>query len=264
MHLANSLNAEPGCSCVHEGKFRHRESSGEQILPFLTLENRIAYETPEKAQDIIDTKRAVIDNLEMGHASHFGDIAYNNSPFLVPLSIRFPTAKFIIVVRDGRMFARSATVLEGEDETPVGWPPNDKETTRLEDYISLGRFQPRRDSKEQDVWNNWSALQKNVWLWAETNTLILDALEKIDNERWMLIRFENFVSKPLEVYTTIRQFLEFEEPLSQETTAVLLSPVVNASRSFTIPLYDDWPAADKAHFHQYAGPVMKRLEYHYE
>ena len=115
MHLANCLNAEPGCTCVHEGKFRHRETSGEQILPFLTLENRIAYETPDKAAGIIDEKRAVIDTLDLEGLSHFGDIAYNNSPFLVPLSARFPTARFVLIVRDGRTFpavmdALSATV----------------------------------------------------------------------------------------------------------------------------------------------------------
>ena len=264
MHLANSLNAEDTCTCVHEGKFRHRETSGEQILPFLTLENRLAYENPEKAQEIINAKRAVIDTLDLRGVSHFGDIAYNNSPFLVPLSIRFPRARFIVIIRDGRTFVRSATVLEGEDETPVGWPPDDKQTTRLEDYISLGRLQPRRGSPLAAEWAEWGAFEKNVWLWAETNTLIFDALQEIDEERWLLVRFEDFVSDPLRAYLRIRDFLGFENELSDETKAVLLSPVVNASRTYSIPVYRDWTAEQKAHFRQYAGAVMERLGYQYE
>lgn len=264
MHLANCLNAEPGCTCVHEGKFRHREESGEQILPFLTLENRLAYEAPEKAADIIDEKRACIDSLDTTGLTHFGDVAYNNSPFLVPLSVRFPTAKFVLIVRDGRSFVRSATVLEGEDDTPVGWPPDEKETTRLEDYISLGRLQPRRDSPLRAEWDDWDAFEKNVWLWAETNTLILDALPRIDEERRLLVRFENFVSDPEGEYTRIRRFLGFEGDLPDETRKVLLSPTVNASRTYDIPAYENWSASQKAHFARFAGPVMKQLDYQYE
>lgn len=264
MHLANSLNAEPGCTCVHEGKLRHREISGEQILPFLTLENRIAYETPVKAAEIVDKKRSILHDLDMKGLSHFGDVAYNNSPFLVPLSIRFPAAKFIIMVRDGRSFVRSATVLEGEDETPVGWPPHEKKQSRLEEYISLGRLQPRRGSALQEEWASWGAFEKNVWLWAETNTLILDALERIDTERWLLVKFEEFVSRPLQAYTTIRDFLGFRQPLSDDTRSVLMSPVVNASRQYAIPAYDGWSVGQKIHFRRYANTMMERLEYSYE
>jgi len=264
MHLANSLNAEPGCTCVHEGKFRHRESSGEQLLPFLTLENRLAYENPDKAQEIINSKRAIIDQLNLEGVSHFGDIAYNNSPFLVPLSVMFPRARFIVIVRDGRSFVRSATVMEGEDETPVGWPPAEKITTSLEDYISLGRLQPRRGSPLAEPWLTWGAFEKNVWLWAETNTIILDALDRIEPDRWLLVRFEDFVSDRLRTYSKIRKFLGFEEALSEEAKAVLMSPVVNASRSYALPAYADWSDLQKEHFHHYAGHVMQRLGYVYE
>ena len=60
MHLANTLNAEPDCVCVHEGKFRLREESGDQKLPFLTLENRIAYEYPERAAEIARVADGVV------------------------------------------------------------------------------------------------------------------------------------------------------------------------------------------------------------
>jgi hypothetical protein len=264
MHLANCLNAEAGCICVHEGKIRHRESPGEQILPFLTLENRIAYEWPERAHEIIDSKRSIIERLDLDGVSHFGDIAYNYCPFLLPLSIRFPEARFLVMVRDGRSFVRSATVIEGEDEAPVGWPPEGKDMSQLERYIALGRLQPRRGSPLETTWSGWTAFEKNVWLWAETNTILLDSLKAIEADRWLLVKFEDFVSDALGVYARVRKFLGFEQALSDAVKAVLLSPVVNARKAYALPGYDDWTQHQKAHFHQYAGSVMDRLGYTYE
>ena len=87
MHLANVLNAEPDCTCLHEGKFRYLEASGDQILPFLTLENRIAYEYPEKRDELVAAKRSMIDDLNP-EGSLFGDIAYldaHHKPGVLPL-----------------------------------------------------------------------------------------------------------------------------------------------------------------------------------
>ena len=43
------VNSETDTTCLHEGKFRQEETSGEQVLSFLTLENRLAYEIPDAA-----------------------------------------------------------------------------------------------------------------------------------------------------------------------------------------------------------------------
>jgi hypothetical protein len=78
------------------------------------------------------------------------------------------------------------------------------------------------------------------------------------------VRFEHFVSDPLREYTIVRNFLGFEHEISERTKEVLLSPVVNASRSYAVPVYEDWSAGQKAHFARYAGAVMQRLGYSYE
>ncbi len=264
MYLANCLNAEVGCTCVHEGLMRHRETRGEMILPYLTLENRIGYEWPEKAQEIINTKRGILEQMDLRDVSHFGDISYNYSPFLVPLSIRFPAARFFVIFRDGRSFVRSTTVLEGEDETPVGWPPEDKELSKLEEFVSLGRLQPRRGSVLAGKWATWSAFEKNVWLWAETNTMLLDSVEAIDADRCLALKFEDLVSDPLRIFTQMRSFLGFEQPLSEEVKGVLLSSRINARKEYGLPAYDDWSESQKAHFDCYAGSVMDQLGYVYE
>lgn len=260
MHLANVLNAEPGCTCLHEGKYRFREEAGDQVLPFLTLENRIAYEYPERRQVLIDSKRSMIDDLKL-KGSFFGDIAYNNSVFLEALAERFENAKFIIFARDGRSFVRSVTVNEGEDETPVGWPASGKPLTQLEEYIALGRLQPRKDGKHREVWKSWSAFQKNTWLWTETNNLIFEALKAIDSSRWMLVPFETFVQDKLNTYTNMREFLGFEGKVPDEVKSVLLAPRINPRKNYGLEPYKSWTDTQKEFFWNIAGQTMNKLGY---
>ena len=95
--------------CVHEGKFRLREESGDQKLPFLTLENRIAYEYPERAAEIIDeegiealTLRGIARDLGVSHGApnrHF----QNKAALLAALAA------------DGWLKARDATLNAAEN-----------------------------------------------------------------------------------------------------------------------------------------------------
>ena len=96
MLLANLLNSEDGVVCVHEGKFRHGEKPGEQLLPFLTLENRQGYEYPERKSEIIAAKRSYerVMVLVEKHGC-FGDIAYNNSVFIAELAEQFPGCQIL-------------------------------------------------------------------------------------------------------------------------------------------------------------------------
>ena len=260
MHLANVLNAELDCTCLHEGKYRFREESGDQVLPFLTLENRIAYEYPEKRDEIIASKRSMINDLKV-EESFFGDIAYNNSPFLESLASRFEDSKFIVMVRDGRTFVRSVIITEGENEAPVGWPPDDKPLTPMEKYISLGRLQPRKNDTHGADWANWSAFQKNTWLWAETNSLILNALDVIDPSRWMLVHFEQFVQNKLTTYIKMRDFLGFEGKITEAVKAVLLAPRINSRKHYALDKYELWTDFQKDFFWRTAGGIMTKFGY---
>ena len=260
MHLANVLNSEENCLCLHEGKVRSREQAGDEVLPFLTLENRVGYEYPERREEIINEKRACIDSLVTKY-DYFGDIAYNNSPFLPALAKRFPQSRFLVIFRDGRSFVRSAALADGEDEVPAGWAPNNKPLTQLERYISLGRWQPRKGSSLQAAWQNWDYFQKNTWLWAETNKVLLEDLEGISPERFLMVKFEDFVANKIDVYREIRQFLGFSGPLPENVEEILVSKGINSRPGYTIPAYGDWAAEDKEFFWQIAGTMMQRLGY---
>ena len=262
MLLANLLNSEPSVTCVHEGKFRLGEESGEQILPFLTLENRRGYEYPETKSEIIASKRPV-DVLTSLHETHgfLGDIAYNNSVFVEELSTQFPDAKFLISIRDGRDFVRSATVLKGEDLTPVGWGPREKELTPLERYISLGRLQPREGDPLKAEWNDLDCFEQNCWLWNETNKVIFDALEKIPSTKYHVIRLEDFKSDGLQTYKKIREFLGVPGETSAATEKLLLSPQINVKSTKDLPHHSKWTDQMNAVFWKQCSPMMEKLNY---
>lgn len=262
MFLANLLNAEDGVLCVHEGKIREHETAGVQHLPFLTLENRMAYEYPEKRDEILERKRpeSLLDQLVQEHGV-FGDVAYNNSPFLEPLAKRFPAAKFLISVRDGREFVRSATVLSGEDPTPVGWYPDDKPLSEMERYISFGRLRPKQGSVEADVWEDWSAFQKNCWLWGETSRLIVEALDKISKDRVLVIDLRQFKESPVKTYAGVRKFLGLTSEMSQVSTELLTGRRVNRKTSYDLPAYEDWSKEMKSFFWDTNRDMMEYFNY---
>jgi len=262
MLLANLLNSEEGVVCVHEGKFRHGEESGEQVLPFLTLENRQGYEYPDRKADIIAKKRLpeTVHKLMETHGA-FGDIAYNNSIFITELAAQFPEAKFLISVRDGREFVRSATVLEGEDLTPVGWAPDEKPMTPLEQYIAMGRLRPRRNSELNDVWDSWDAFEKNCWLWNETNRVIFESLDQLDNDRFKIIDLRSFKTDGEKTYSDIRAFLGFKTPMTDKTRAVLTERPINAKTSKNLPHHSEWSKTMQNTFWEHCSEMMERLNY---
>ena len=53
-----------------------------------------------------------------------------------------------------------------------------------------------------------------------------NGLQQIPAERWLRIRFEDLVADQGHAYGKIREFLEFDQPWSEEAKSVLMSPTV--------------------------------------
>lgn len=256
MALANALNAETGVTCTHEGKFRYGDRPGEQVLPFLTLQNRLAYERPGDAGALFDEARASLPVVAARFGgTHFGDAAYNYVPFLPAISRRFPTARIVVIVRNGLEFVRSATVRAGIDVTPVGWAPPDKALSPVERFVALGRLAPRTGDPLAARWDDMGAVARNAWLWAESNRVLLDSLAAVPDSYALLIRFERFFASPLDGYTALREFLGIDGPLPSEARAVFERPINR--RVDPAELTDE----ELAEFDHFAGPMMARLGY---
>ena len=58
MMLANLLNSEQHLLCLHEGNERDKETPGKQWLPFLTLENVLAFWEPEQLRVYSEKKES--------------------------------------------------------------------------------------------------------------------------------------------------------------------------------------------------------------
>jgi len=261
MMLANLLNAEDSVTALHESKFRRGEEVGEQLLPFLTLQNHHAYSHPDQARAIIEKTRAAMPALRRQRDDRLlGDIAYNYAPFAAVLAKVFPGAKLIVVTRDGRDFLRSAYTAEAPDPTPVGWPDKTRPLSERERYIALGRLRPREDDPLHDDWDDLHPIEKNAWLWSETNRLILDGIAAWPSANVLQVTFEDFCSDTQSVYQRVRRFLGLEGMIPSAAER-LLAGRINARRSYRLPPWPDWDGETHAMFWRHAGPMMERLGY---
>ncbi len=261
MAIANALSADRDVVCTHEGKKRYREVPGERVLPFLTLENRLAYEWPERAGAIFATRRGCLPSVAArAGVAHFGDVAYNYAPFISAIGAMFPAAKLIVFVRSGVDFVRSATQANGEDPTPVGWPVRGRELSSLERYVELGRLAPRQGDPLAARWSTLDHFARNAWLWAETNRLIFDALKMRQAHGTFLLRFEDFFSDPCTNYRRLREFLGVAGEPTAEALATFDRPINQRAERVLGP-YDTWGSNVRAQFTEFAGAMMQRLGY---
>jgi hypothetical protein len=263
MALANLLNSESSVTCLHEGKFRTGEIAGEKLLPFLTLQNGQAYQKPETAAALLARFRGHMPEVAAQCCDHLlGDIAYNYAPFLEHIPALFPEARIIVIVRNGVNFVQTATALSGEDMTPVGWPPRSKPLSDVEQYVGLGRWRPRPRDLWADEWeNDFDHFERNAWLWAETNRVILRAIPVIPQDRLMLLRFEDFFSDLPSQYHAVRAFLGISEDVREQTAKLLAARPINHRIERAMEAVTDWTPAMKDRFLSIAGDVMIELGY---
>jgi hypothetical protein len=261
MALANALSMEPAVVCTHEGKRRHYERPGEALLPFLTLQNRVAYEFPERAQALFDAARVQMPQIGAAlGARAFGDIAYNYAPFLDSIAARFPSARLIAIFRSGVDFVRSATRADGVDDTPVGWAPSGKVLTPVEQFVALGRLAPRAGSDLASRWETMDHFARNSWLWAETNRLILAGIARRSAGSTLVLRFEDFFSAPRANYPAILRFLGLGGDATPAALDRLTAPINRRDEKIVGPV-ESWSAMQRASFAELAGPVMRQLDY---
>lgn len=262
MTLANLLNAEPDVVCTHEGKFRKREETGEQVIPFLTLQNLIAYHEPAQAISILKQTRSNMEqSYKQFHKSVVADIAYNYVPFIKNLPELYPDAKLIVMFRDGRDFVRSAYVDDVPDLTPVGWPDPEKELTKLERYIEIGRWRPLDSDAPDSEWRTMDSFEKNCWLWAETNKVLLNSIEYWNPKNVLILKFEEFFSDVAAHYATVRKFLELDGNIPDTVLALINKPVINVRLRKKIPKWTEWDSEIQAKFDRQACSVMEKLDY---
>jgi len=102
------------------------------------------------------------------------------TPFSETIAKELPSAKFIALIRDPRMFVRSGM----RRKYYAGHP------------WDVGRLRPKNESPEYESWRRLDLFSKVCWLWNETYVRINDMTHKIGPERVKWVRMEDLIADP--------------------------------------------------------------------
>lgn len=215
--LASCLNKFSGVVACHEG-YVGSEKDSEPLLPLINLENLTCYYKPSLASGVVEKKRGQAA-LEAAAArtgnSTIIDVAYYNATIAIGILEQYTTSKMIGIVRNCEEFVKSAACVTGEDPLPVGWPDPDKPLSEREKFISLGRIRPAKGTDDASLWQNWGAIERNIWLWKETNELILRTRKRFPR-RVCILRFEDLNEDRSRFWHDLLTHFDVNEPANLE------------------------------------------------
>ena len=66
------------------------------------------------------------------------------------------------------------------------------------------RLRPKKKIKDLPEWEKWDFISKNMWLWYETNRLILESYK--NKNKFFIMKIEEFREEPMAVYSRLRSF----------------------------------------------------------
>lgn len=262
--IAEALNMLPGIAALHEGHLGN--DTGPDVLPMVNLDNFQCFKSAARAAEVVAAKRsaAVLD--EARRALGVGllvDVAYYNSVLLDEMLTQVPDAHAAIIIRDCESFVRSATWFTGTDPMPVGWPDPAKQLDARERFIGMGRLRPHT-GPDVDAWSAWGAIERNIWLWRATNSVLCDAWAKFP-ERILCIDFHDVVTQPTAVLASLLATIGL--PLDEAATGELERALVEArSRQnerlggYQIGSADTWTARQQRLFAEASEEIESRVE----
>ncbi len=146
-----------------------------------------------------------------------------------------PSAKFILSVRNGKDFVRSAL--------SRGW----------HEHKQFGAV-PAYDDPYFSKWPCMSPFKKNTWLWVYRNRKALEGLKKVPEGNKMILKIEDITKEDtlhkLEVFSGME--------LKEKKWA---SERVNANPSFDLPPKEEWSDIINRDFDEIAGEMMRFFGY---
>lgn len=218
--LTNVLELAERCAPHHEPR------------PELYRPSRLAYERIQAEPDLFREilKSAREEYLLAAARREQVYVETNNQiTFFAPI-IRdiFPRAVFLHLVRHPGSFVRSGIRRR--------WYTG-------EHSHDIGRIVPM-NGKARELWGEWSLIEKNGWLWNETNRFIETFKKTLPDDAVLTVKAEEFFADPA-VSLAIADFLDVG-PLEPRRVAAVLRRPANVQKKGTFPPYRDWSDADKA------------------
>ncbi len=256
--IAAALDRLDGVAACHEG-YGGADKGAEPLLPLINLENNLAYQSGDQGKAVVAQKRnaaIIAQAAQRAGAATLIDVAYYNPTLAAALLAQHPDCRMIGIIRDCESFVRSATQMEGEDLLPVGWPDAAKELSDREKFIGFGRIRPRRGSEDAMHWKQWSAIARNIWLWRETNLLLLDARDRFF-DRVRLIDFAMLKADPDRFWAEITA--HFGLPQLPEISEKLTTSFVNTKPSgYQVGPVAEWTDQERSFLRQAEAAIRDR------
>ena len=226
----------------------------------INIESRLVYEKKISGLNLVNEKRGIqilSAALKKYKKIIFCDVAYYNSVLGDHLIKIHKNAKFIGIIRDCKSFVRSATCISGEDKLPVGWPKDTKPLSSREKFIKLGRLRPISSDPYNEEWKKFTAISKNIWLWRETNMLLM-GIKKHYPSRSLLISYETLSKYPDLFWAKIQKFL----PSIDLTSLISKNQIVDQNiknkkkGGYQIPAFEQWSKDEK----RFADLAQKEID----
>jgi hypothetical protein len=246
--LHKALAARPGVEMHHEYAV--------QITQPLAVKRYLGLiDDAATRQAVADTFGAAIHH---SRARLWGDSS-NKLSWLIPdLAARFPEARFVHLVRDGRKVAssyfhklgaenyddRSTTIMQAHYDGAGSAPPPEK---------PYWWPVPRRGDPMAQAFRGFGQFQRICWHWAEINRVILESLATLPTERTLFARLEDLTGSPSQV----REMWNFLGLDYQDSDFTAFARPHNVNRPEDRLL----TATERAQFDAIATPVMERLGY---
>lgn len=256
MFLAETLDTLPGVVALHEG-----HSPGDPPvprLPLINVQNRMAWHDPACADRTVASMRnAAILAKASGDASLLIDVAFYNAPLLGPLARTYPDAVFFVAFRRCEAFIRSATIVTGEDRQPAGWPDRSKPLTDREQFISIGRLKPEAQSDDAAQWRDWSAIQRNIWLWHRINDHLHRFAKSHANCR--VLFYENLLEDSRKFWLQVLRHLDLCSQLNLDRCVQRSAEKINQRPSYQVGPLASWSEEERALYGDLAVPLESKI-----
>ena len=152
-----------------------------------------------------------------------------------------PGAKFVHLVRNPGAFIRSGV----RREWYSGKTPHD-----------IGRITPTSNSPHYNLWKKMDAIQKNAWLWNETNQFIEDFLVTMPQEDYFQFNFDRLNEKKIE---DLLSFLNIN--IDHKIIRKKIGVPVNSQKQGSFPLYSNWKEEDKKKVVDICGALAQTYGY---
>lgn len=261
--IAASFDRLPGMAGCHEG--HQGEDDGPDLLPMINLENFQVFKDPQSGAALVKAKRdrsVIREAQEQAGVEIVVDVAYYNAIVGEPILAAHPESRMVGIVRDCESFVRSVTWLEGTDPMPVGWPDPSKPLSTRERFIAMGRLRPTV-GPDADAWDEWGAIERNIWLWRATNDRLFDAKDRWP-DRVTMLDFGVIRDGAVEFLRSVLAGLGLlrlpDVDASLETAAATSSSHANErSGGYQIGGHESWTPAQRELLHEANSQIERRM-----